>query len=99
MIKDLESREAFKDGVLSKAKQASWKRMNSFTHTGYQQVARRNIPDGIAPNYKDEEVLQILEFADAAAIMSVHGIAGYVRNNELSKAALDRAIAIARNEI
>ena len=98
MIEDLESHEAFNNGVLSKVKQELWGMMNSFTHTGYQQVARRNTPDGIVPNYKDEEVIKILGWADAAAIMSVHGIAGYVRNNELSKAALDRAIAISRNE-
>ena len=99
MIKDLESHEAFNNGVLSKAKQELWGMMNSFTHTGYQQVARRNTPDGIVPNYKDEEVIQILGFADAAAIMSVLGIAGLVGNKELSQAALDRAIAITRNEI
>ena len=91
MIEDLESRKAFNNGVLSKAKKASWEWMNSLTHTGYQQVARRNIPDGIAPNYKNEEVLQILDFADAVAIMSVIGIAAITGKEELARAALGRA--------
>lgn len=99
MIKDLESHEAFNNGVLSKAKQELWSWMNSFTHTGYEQVRRRNTPVGIAPSYKDEEVLQILGFADATVIMSVLGIAELVGKEELAQAALDRAIAITRNEI
>lgn len=69
MVLQIEELEGFNGGTLSSIKTRSWKAMNSYAHTGYQQVARHNTPTDIGPSFEDDEVLELLRASDAFAIM------------------------------
>lgn len=84
LIKDLEKLEAFDCGVLLKAKHASWAAMNSYTHTGFHQVVRRNTETTIEANYSEAEIVEAISFADAIATMSAIEIAHIAGNDILA---------------
>lgn len=83
-ITDLEKLDGFNSGVLLKAKAASWNRMNDLTHTGPQQVIRRNTATTIEADYSEAEILEAIGFADAIASLSVIEIAHLAGNNILA---------------
>ena len=91
LIRDLEKLEAFSVGVLSRAKQDSWKLFNSFTHSGYLHVRRRNTQTGIEANYPEQEIVAALDFAGAVAIMSTIGFATVAGNNDLAGRAYEKS--------
>jgi hypothetical protein len=91
LIADLEKQEAFSVGVLSQAKQDSWKLFNSFTHSGSHHVRRRNTQNGIEANYPDQEIVAALDFAGAVAIMSTIGFATVAGNDDLARCAYEKS--------
>jgi len=91
ILSDIEKLEAFKQGTLSAVKQSSWKAMNSYTHTGFMQVVRRNKTYTIEPNYDEQEIIEVLDFADGTGIMSAVEIAHLAGNEPLSLALLKKA--------
>lgn len=74
MIADLETREAFDVGVLSKIKRDSWNKMCSFTHTGSLQLVRRLTAEAIEPNYPEEEIISVLDAAGCMALWATLAI-------------------------
>jgi hypothetical protein len=91
LINDLEKLEAFGVGVLSQAKQDSWKLFNSFTHSGYHHVRRRYTENAIEANYPDLELVAALDFAGAAAIMSTLALAIVAGNDDLARKAYEKS--------
>ena len=91
LIAEVETTEAFKEGVLSAIKKRSWKAMNSFTHSGYSQAVRRNTQDSIEPNYEEKEVLEVLQFSNAIALLSCIEIASLANNVDLAYEFLKKA--------
>ncbi len=83
-IDDLEKHEAFSGGTLSHVKETSYAAMNSFTHSGYFQVVRRNSGNSIEPNYTDKELIDALETANSFSILTAIAIADMARNRELA---------------
>ena len=83
-IEDLEKHEAFSGGTLSHVKKTSYKTMNSFTHSGFFQVVRRNTDSTIEPNYSDKELIDALETADSFAILTAIAIADMGKNQNLA---------------
>lgn len=69
-ISEVENIEGYEVGTLSKAKETSWKNMNSYTHSGFNQVVSRITESSIEPNYNDEEIRQCLYFASTIGLMS-----------------------------
>ncbi len=88
LIADIELLEGFQSKVLSGAHNNSWKKMCSFTHTGFQQVVRNNTAETIEPNYDAAELIETLEFANATGFLSAIAIAGLANNNSLANAVL-----------
>jgi hypothetical protein len=80
LLSDIESLEGFEANVLSDIKRRSWHVMNSFTHTGFRQVIRRQTEVSIESTYGDEEVQEIIEFARAIGFLSAMEIALLVRS-------------------
>ncbi len=58
--------------------------MNSFTHSGFSQIVRRNTESTIEPNYDREEIDEAIDFANAIGILSCLEISFLTGNNELS---------------
>ena len=83
-IENLEKHEAFSGGTLSHVKRTSYKAMNSFTHSGFFQVVRRNTGNTIEPNYADEELIDALETANSFAILTAIAIADMSGNQNLA---------------
>jgi hypothetical protein len=71
MIEEIEKVDGYKDGVISKAKNAGWTPMNSFTHTGFRQVVRRNTESFIEPDYGVAEIDEVIKFANAWRVSGI----------------------------
>lgn len=84
LIADIEKIEGYSGGTLSKTKKAGWNAMNSFTHSGFSQIVRRNTESTIEPNYDKEEIDEAIDFANAIGILSCLEISFLTGNNELS---------------
>jgi hypothetical protein len=91
LVSDLEKLEAFSVGVLSRTKKDIWKLFNSFTHSGYHHVRRRNTQNGIEADYPEQEIIAALNFAGAVAIMSTIGFATVAGNTDLAKNAYEKS--------
>ena len=92
LIEDIEKHEAFSEGILSNVKELSWGAMNSFTHSGFYQVVRRNKENEIAPDYTDEEILDALESANSFAILTAIAIADISGNEALAHSVYERGM-------
>lgn len=84
LIKDIEKIDGYNVGILSKAKEAGWKVMNSFTHSGFNQVVRRNTNSTIEPNYPVEEIEEAINFTNAIGLLSYLEISFLAKKEELS---------------
>ncbi len=91
LIHEIEQQDGFQDGILSKAKAANWKAMNSYTHSGFFQSVRRNKEETIEPNYEEEEILEILGFSDAIGMLTALQIALMAGNVELANDLLEKS--------
>jgi hypothetical protein len=80
----------FGDSQLSGIKKRSWKAMNSYTHTGMMQVWRWNSPDGIEPNFLEDEVVEALQFAGTVMLLSGLGMAAFNEDLSLSERILGK---------
>jgi hypothetical protein len=83
-INDLEKHEAFNGGTLTHVKKTSYDAMNSFTHSGFLQVVRRNTSKSIEPNYSDGELIDALETADSFSILTAIAISDLASNEKLA---------------
>lgn len=90
LIEEIEKCDGFEKGILSEAKSANWKAMNSFTHSGYFQTARRSKEETIEPNYKDEEIIELLNIANALGMLSALQLAILANKNELAVVMLEK---------
>jgi hypothetical protein len=71
LLSRVEAMESFENGILSAAKQKSWRVMNDFTHSGYIHAVHRNRDETIEPDYSAEMVLEALGFVNAVGLLSV----------------------------
>ncbi len=84
LIQDIEKIDGFKEGVLSDVKATNWKAMNSYTHSGYLQLVRRNKKETIEPNYTSEEIIEVLNNANAIGMLCVLQLALLAGNRVLA---------------
>ena len=91
LVQEIEQLEGFNEGVLSKAKAANWNSLNSYTHSGYLQIVRRNKTDTIEPNYDDEEIIDMLGFANAIGMLSALQIALMAGKEKLAMELLEKS--------
>jgi hypothetical protein len=75
MIASLQKIPEYSNGWLQRMKESSWEALCDYTHTGGRQVQRWNTTDAIEPDYRIEEVLELLGFAEIVAVMSVASLA------------------------
>lgn len=92
LIADIEKHEAFNAGTLSLVKETSWTVMNSFTHSGFMQIARRNTSTSIVPNYTDEELIDAIETGDSFSLLTAIAIADLAGDEKLAKEVFEEGI-------
>lgn len=90
LIKDIEKKEGYQGGVLSKAKKAGWNKMNCFTHSGFSQVVRRNTESSIEPNYDLEEIKEAMDFTNAIGLLTSLELSFLTKNEALSLEILEK---------
>jgi hypothetical protein len=90
LIKEIEKLERYNFGVLSRVKTKSWSAMNSYTHSGYLQVLRRNSAETIEPNYGEDEIVEVLNFANAVGLLSAVEITLLSGSAELANSIVDK---------
>jgi hypothetical protein len=90
LISDIEKIDGYTEGVLSTVKKENWNLLNSFTHTGFNQVIRRNTDKYIEPNYTDEDIIQIVGFVNLIALLAGVEITFLSGDNELSLEFLEK---------
>ena len=90
-IEEIERIEGFEAGVLSDTKLKSWRAMNSYTHSGFIQIVRRNTASTIEPNYTEDEILEALNFVNAIGLLSALEISHLARSEELANSILEKA--------
>ena len=91
LIQEIEQIEGFQEGVLSKAKTANWKAMNSYTHSGFFQSVRRNKDDTIEPNYDADEILEVLGFTNSIGMLTALQVSLMAGDEEFAKDLLKRS--------
>lgn len=64
--------------------------MNSYTHSGFLQVTRRNTASSIEPNYTEDEILETIQNVNTFSLFIVMGIANLAGNEPLMKAVLEK---------
>ncbi len=70
LLQKIEELDAFKSGTLSDLKKQAWSAMNSYTHGGIHQVARRVKGNAIDPNYLDGEIMEVLRMGQMFALLA-----------------------------
>lgn len=90
LIDDIELLEAYNVGTLSHVKNTSWAVMNSFTHSGFYQVVRRNTADEIIPVYADSELLDALTSANSFGILAAIEVANMAKSESLTLEIFER---------
>jgi len=98
LIQDIEKCDGFNEGVLSTAKAANWNPMNSYTHSGYLQSVRRNKEETIEPNYTAEEIIEVLNIANALGMLSALQVALLANKQELANGLLENLKTIFENK-
>lgn len=71
--------------VLSGFKDQAWTAMNSFTHTGFMQIARRHGEGTVGANYQPEEIGKVLSVAGALGLICAAQLATISGKSELVK--------------
>lgn len=75
LLAQLEATETFEAMVLSKIKKIRWRQMCAYTHTGGLHIQRWNTEGGIEPNYSEQEIREVLSFAETIGALAVIGVA------------------------
>jgi len=95
LIEDIEKNaEGYEGGTLSKAKADGLKAMNSFTHTGFSQVVRRNTETTIEPNYDIGEIKEAINFTNFIGLLACLEISFLAKNKKLSMDILEKTMEI-----
>lgn len=70
MIEAIERTEGHEAKVLSQIKKSSYRAMNTFTHTGFQQIVRYQTESAIEPNHEPEEIAEVIEWANCMGFIA-----------------------------
>lgn len=70
LIDEYEAKKGNGTTTLSDFKRNAWNALNGFTHTGFNQVARRHKPGLVEPNYDEEELAKSLNAAGVLGLVA-----------------------------
>ena len=70
LLTGLQSAKLYEGDWLADVKNASWKSMCSYAHTGGRQVQRWQTSESVEPNYSDAEIVEVLGYANLFASLA-----------------------------
>jgi hypothetical protein len=83
-IEAIEKTPGYKHGALMRKKETLWKALNDFTHGGLLQVTARNTDSEIIGNYRQEQLVWLLNRSSSFALLAGIEIAKLANNIGLS---------------
>jgi hypothetical protein len=83
LLDDVEKISGFEKKVLTKIKEQAWNAMNSCTHGGIQQAARRTSGGYLGSDFKEQEIFEVLKFSNTFALLSFIQIVGEIDRLDL----------------
>ena len=89
LISDLKRAKQVPHEELAQIKSRSWKRLCSYTHTGYQQIGGRLTMEGVGYDYSHSEMVEPLIWADWIAVLIMNAFARVAENVSLTQALSD----------
>lgn len=89
LIEQIERIDTYSGGTFSYVKEKSWAVMNSFTHTGFYQVVRRNTGTEIRADYSEAEILDAVSTANSFAILAGVEVANIAKSEPLAREIAD----------
>lgn len=94
LIKEAETKVGAKDSALSSIHGKTWSAMNSFTHTGFMQVLRRNSKEKTGPNYDPNEITLVQKLAGVLGVFSAFELAAVAGNEKIARLVLEKYKAL-----
>ena len=82
-IKDIEKRSGDDEMILSMIRSKAWSAMCSYTHTGMSQLSRYNSSQAIEQNFKEDEIIEALNFANVFGLLSALWMVSISGNDDL----------------
>ena len=83
LIEEIEKLEALDEKHLSEAKRQLWRNLNDFTHGGTIQVKARCTADEITPNYRVEDIANLLTASASLSLRAGVALAAAVGTESL----------------
>lgn len=90
ILEAVEKVDGFGAGVLSRLKKKTWRAMNSYTHGGMQQAARRNSGAYIEPDFPEEEIDEVIKLAGSFCLLAFQQVAIEAKRNDLAELAIEK---------
>ncbi|MBY0265521.1 MAG: hypothetical protein K2W84_03855 [Burkholderiales bacterium] len=94
LIRDIESKGAFRDGALRRIKSDVWRNLCGFTHGGSIQVKARNTQSDIAQSYKPKHIAGLMTSSVALSQLGCLGISAMINSEPHAKKVRDAYQAI-----
>lgn len=63
-VKDIEENQESNTSLFDKIKRKTWSKLCSYVHTGMEQLNRHKTANTIEPNFTDNEIIELLIFAN-----------------------------------
>jgi hypothetical protein len=98
MVADIQASLGGKTDTLSNMVIKQWGTLSGFTHTGFQQVARRYTGNALKSNYPELEVVQACHFAGALGLLAAIELMVLSNNETMANAILERAKTYANKD-
>lgn len=89
LLERLEKTEGFQQQVLSMIKAHAWDAMCAYTHTGGLHIQRWNSAEAIEPQYEEQEIREVLSFAETIGSLAVIGVAKVADDVDAARKVLD----------
>ncbi len=90
IIEEIEARDAYNVGVLSRVKKDYWNSMCSYAHGGYLQAVRRNTEDSITANYTEGEAIEVANSASTFALLAAFEVFTMANRDDLAAEVFER---------
>ncbi|MBK8651898.1 MAG: hypothetical protein IPN23_09370 [Elusimicrobia bacterium] len=90
LIEEAETKVGAKDSALSSIHGKAWSAMNSFTHTGFMQVLRRNSEEKTGPNYDPNEITLVQKLAGVLGVFTAFELAAVAGDDKLCRSVLEK---------
>ena len=91
LIEDIENTPGYEEKLLSKSKELNWRKLNSLTHSGIAQLSHRFNGEYQEPNYSEEELNVVINYAKALVFFSILSVAEISDDKKLVEDVMEKA--------